>query len=162
MNYEERSQVKRTLLIATIASVVGMGIGFVITGDALGAGYDYFYLYAGSAAFMTSAFFWWWLLERNKGFKIINALLAGLLSGSLSHYVCWYLLFIALNYQHWFFKNGYSSLGEPPANLIEAIVGAAVLSVWSLVLFGWITVVAAMVIFSGACFIINHRLNNRN
>jgi len=67
------------------------------------------------------------------------------------------LLILSANLQHWLFANQYSSLGEPPLNVIEAIPAALVFSFWSLLFFGWITVPAGALIGASAIAAIKWR-----
>jgi hypothetical protein len=151
-----KKEIKRSIVIALIASLFGIGIGIYIELKVLEHGY--FYICSGMAAFFTSALLWWGIIERKKRFNVYSGILVGSLSGSLSHIICWYLFFISINIQHLFFKNWYSSSGEPPMNLVQAILGSFAYSFWSLVFVGWITIPAGAIICSIVCVIIKKNI----
>lgn len=103
--------------------------------------YAFFPVPAALAAFVTSAFFWKVLVERSsQGVTKTRAILAGAISGLVAHYNCWYIVFLFANVCYHLFGGCKSSLGEPPADPLFALVGAAGLTFFSLIFYGWITV----------------------
>ncbi len=61
--------------------------------------------------------------------------IVGALTGLLAHPLTWYLVIV------WNYCIGtVDSLRQPPINPIQAIFGSLVLSFWSLLLLGWLTV----------------------
>jgi len=134
-----------SLLFAFAYALVGLGMGIFVTVTAIGD-YRFFFLYSTLAAFITAYVLWKLIMEkRTHAFKRF-ALLTGGLSGILSHYVCWYFLYVSANVCYWSVGGCTDSLGEAPANLVVALLGAFALSFWSLLLFGWVTIIAGIVI----------------
>lgn len=131
---------KRSLLMGAFYSPVGIVIGVFVWRTAVGEGYQWFPVYAGVAAFLASCFFWWLFVERKKRSQIRFGVIAGTMSGLLSHYVCWYLQIIGSNIQYWLFDSFKSTLGEPPIDLLNGLWGALSLSLWSWLFLGWITI----------------------
>ena len=84
---------------------------------------------------------WNWLLpERRKRNLLVWGILAGALTGLVSHYLAWYLMFVGANICFWLSGGCTSSLGEPPASLQDGLWGAAALTMFSLVFVGWMTI----------------------
>jgi len=66
----------------------------------------------------------------------------GAFGGVVSHYVCWYIHFVFAYLGYEMFGFYESSLGEGPANPVQALLGAFAFSMFSLLIFGWVTVSA--------------------
>ena len=140
------------------SSLIGILIGAYIAITAIGDGYEWFPLYAGFAAFLTSCLLWRIFIERKKSYRIVVGIFVGALSGFLSHYVCWYLQIAIANFRYLVFGTGLSSLGEPPMNLLLGISGALGLSYWSWIFFGWLTVAAGGIIGGGFCWYLSKEI----
>ena len=118
-------------------SLVGISIGAHVALTSIGDGYEFFPVYAGVSAFITTSFIWWVFLERRKiSLTIIKGAVAGIFSGIISHYICWYIILAVANFRYLIFGTALSSLGEPPQNLLIALWASLVYSVWSLVFYG--------------------------
>lgn len=134
-----------SLLFAFAYALVGLGVGIFVTVTAIGD-YRFFFLFSTASAFITAYLLWTFIMEKRIHKLKRFALVTGGLSGILSHYVCWYFLYVSANVCYWSTGGCTGSLGEAPANLVVAFVGAFALSFWSLLLFGWLTISAGMVI----------------
>lgn len=130
----------KTWQIGLLAGLIGAGYGFYVQRLATGEGYEWFPVYAGLAAFVTTTFFWWLVVTRSDKRSVWRGIIAGALSGSVAHYICWYLQIIGTNLCYWFSGGCVSSLGEPPVDLLNGLWAALVLSLASLLFFGWLTV----------------------
>ncbi|MBI2395538.1 MAG: hypothetical protein HYV09_38585 [Deltaproteobacteria bacterium] len=87
------------------------------------------------AAFLVGGLAFRLLADRVRGWAL------GALVGVASHPVAWWLFIVA----QWA-GGARSSLGERTVGPIDGIVGALVMSAWSLVLAGWLTVPVAVAI----------------
>ncbi len=141
-----------SLKMGLFYSPVGISMGAYVAATANGDGYGLFPLYAGLAAFSTFTVLWWLIVRRKNNLKVLNGAIAGVLSGIVSHYVCWYLLLVEANIKYILLGKGLSSLGEPPQNLIQSFWGALVLSAVSLFLCGWFTVSTGGMIGAAFCW----------
>lgn len=124
-----------------LCAVCGVLIGWHIVLFSGNDSYAFFPLPAALAAFVTSALSWKLLVERarNRATRW-RAMLAGALSGSVAHYVCWVIVFAMANVCYHVFGNCKSSLNDPPAGSLDALKGAAGLTFLSLIFYGWITI----------------------
>lgn len=132
----------RPLTAGLAAGLAGAGLGLYIQSMASGEGYEFFALYAGLAAFATTFGVWWLVMDRWAKRGPWAGAAAGAVSGGIAHYVCWYMQIVSANACYLVTGNCLSSLGEPPLNLLAGLAGALVLSLGSLLLFGWVTVPA--------------------
>jgi hypothetical protein len=130
----------KTWLVGFLSGLVGLLIGLYVSFVATGQDYELLPLFAFLAAFVTSSTLWWWIAARSETRRLARGAIAGALSGIIAHYVCWYLLILANNWCYWLTGGCLDSLGQPPIDLLNAIWGAAVLSLPSLFFFGWLTV----------------------
>lgn len=127
-------------MMGSLCGLAGIAIGGYVSLTAIGEGYELLPLFAGLAAFLTGAISWWLLLERPAKYTLLRGGLAGTLAGLISHYLCWYLLILFRNICYWGWGGCTSSLGEPPVDPLNGLWGAAVLTLGSLLFFGWLTV----------------------
>ncbi len=137
---------KSLLKISLLAGLLGLVGGLIVWGMATGSGYQFFPLSAGLAAFGTTAGLWWLLVDRRDSHNLWAGALAGGLSGGVAHYVNWYLQIVAANMCYILTGGCVGSLGEPPIDLLHGLWGAAVLSLVSLLLVGWLTVAVGAII----------------
>jgi hypothetical protein len=87
-----------------------------------------------AAAFMCALLFWWLLVERPRRMNWKRGALAGALTGFLAHPLAFLLAQFG-----WLATGGYAQLtGASNIALIPAL--SAALSLWSWLLFGWLTV----------------------
>jgi hypothetical protein len=130
-----------TLRFAGRYALVGLAVGVFVAGSANGQGWGLFPVYASAAAFITACVVWRWRVVRRHAQRCLTGLLAGALVGVLSHVLCWWLFILGAFIDfHWF--GGDASLREPPMNPLQALFAAVVYSVFSLYLFGWLTIAA--------------------
>ena len=135
-----KSALKKTLIVGGLSGLIGLLIGLYVSFVATGEGYEYFPIIAFLAAFGTSSALFWWIAARSRTRRVARGAFTGALAGALSHYVCWYLLILVNNLCYWLTGGCLDSLGQPPVDLLNALWGAAVLSIPSLVFFGWLTI----------------------
>lgn len=145
---------KQSIYFGLINSLVGIAIGVYVAQLAHGEGYQYFPIYAGVAAFLTTSVGWYFIIYRTRRFSRNLAIAIGLTSGALAHPVCFYIALIHCNIQYWFWREC-SSLGEPPINLIFGLFTSFVPSIFSLIFFGWITIPLGAIIGFGFSYFLN-------
>lgn len=146
------------LLCSSVGVVVGLYLFNFMGANQYNDGWkNHFYIFAGIAAFITSAFFWWLLIERKQSKSIAKATWTGFLSGLVAHYVCWYLLLLAANFSYWILGTGGSSLGEPPIDPLNALWMIIVYCFFSWVICGWITAPAGALIGGGYMWFLKKR-----
>jgi len=137
---------KHSLVMGAACGLVGLAVGLIVRSTATGEGYEAFPLYALVAGFLTGTAAWWLLVARPGAYRGRRGALAGALAGLVAHYVCWYLMILGSNICYWLWGGCVSSLGEPPVDPLYGLVGAATLSLVSLLLFGWLTISAGALI----------------
>ena len=130
----------RARLFGLLAAAAAIGVGVYINRSLPQSGYQFLFLAAGLAAFICASLLWWLLPERRKRNLLVWGILAGALTGLVSHYLAWYLMFVGANICFWLSGGCTSSLGEPPASFQDGLWGAAALTMFSLVFVGWMTI----------------------
>ena len=135
-----------TLKYSLLNSASGLLVGILVLGLATGDGYFMFPIAAAVAAFFTGGIFWRLINGNSKELKTGRVILTGILTGSVSHYICWILLSIAMNICYYTTGDCEDSLGAGPAPVSTMLAGGLVLSFFSLLLFGWLTVLVSTAI----------------
>lgn len=132
--------------MALACGLAGLAVGLVVRQIATADDYDIFPVYAVLAAALTGAGLWWLLVARRGLYRPVRGMLTGALAGIVAHYVCWYLAILAHNACYWLWGGCRGSLGEPPVDPLAGLAAAAMLTLGSLLLFGWLTVLLGAVI----------------
>jgi len=127
-------------------AIVALLIGLYVDANASGEGYSGIAIAAPLAAFLTAEFFWGWLIRPDGPINVGRVTIVGLLTGTASHYVMFILLSIGMNLCFWTTGGCVGSLGEPPASILSMLAGAFSYSFFSLMIAGWISVPASIVI----------------
>jgi hypothetical protein len=119
--------IKYGLLNALLGLIVGIGIN--INGFAIAAPI---------AAFLIGGLFWKLLIkDKINNFRVI---ITGILSGSISHYLTFILSGVIGNFQYWTTGNTAYTPSIP-----DMLVRSIVMTLFSLVFFGWLTVPYAII-----------------
>lgn len=139
-------QRRATLTVSLIAALTGALVSFPISNSAIGSGYEFLPLFGALAAFINAAFFWHILIGKSENYTFLRGAASGGLAGFFSHFFCWYIMILAYNICYWFWRGCTSSLGEPPLNPLLGIIGAAALSLFSLLYYWWLTVLPGFII----------------
>lgn len=128
----------KTWVIYGLANaVIGLVIGTYIAITALGDSYFVFAIAAPIAAFLTGGLIWKLIVKEH--LTRIRILIAGVLTGTISHYITFVLLGITMNICYWTTGACTGSLGDPPASILLMVGGAFAFSFFSLMFFGWLT-----------------------
>jgi hypothetical protein len=125
---------------------VGLAIAAWIVVNVSGDDYAPFLFAAPAAAFATAALFWWWLLDRPANYTRARGAVAGALAGAVAHYLCWLMLMLGTSAYHALTGGFTGSLGDAPMGPLDAFWMAAVYSLLSLYICGWLTVPAGAII----------------
>lgn len=129
---------RRSLIMGLGCGLVGLAVGAWVACTAIGEGYASMLLAAPLGAFLAGFLFWFALVARNPAPGRLRPVAAGVLAGIVGHWICLYLLILLQNLRYlWLGET--DSLGGPPMDPLNGLWGAAVLSFWSLVMFGWLT-----------------------
>lgn len=135
----ERLALRRSLGMGLLCALAGLGFGIWVGGPPhAGKGWSAFIVTAPLAAFSTGTVFWLLLVARQQAPSRTRGILAGVLTGVVGHYLCWYLMILYQDLRFLLF-NETSSLGEPPLSPLGGILGAAAFTFWSMIIVGWLT-----------------------
>ena|SRR5690554_4446975 len=128
-------------------SLVGIAIGLHTT-----ARNDSYYLFIyilPIAFFITSSFFWKLIVDgtilkvESRKNKVV---FTGFLAGFISHPISFLVLYIIGNTAYWLpFIDSYDII-ESPFGLIDMFISSFVFSIFSLIMYGWITVPSAIIL----------------
>lgn len=136
-------------------AVLGLLVGLLVLALATGEGYGMFPLSAATAGFITGWLFWKLLIGDPRSVTTLRTVLAGVFTGSLSHYCCWLLISIGMNLCYALTGSCTDSLGQPPAPFTTMVTGAFAYSAFSLLFFGWLTIPASIIVG----IVVKHRMN---
>lgn len=128
-------QARRTAIAALTFGAAGALCAWPFFRAADDAAWRLMVPFSGLAAFILGGLSSFTLLDDRSRHPRLRGVLAGVLTGILSHPLAWYL-FIVFN----FLRGARGSLGEEPLGPADGLLGALVLSAWSWLLAGWLTV----------------------
>ncbi len=131
---------KPSLVFGALCAGIGLLFGILVPAVAEGEGFGWFFVPAALAAFVSGAALWRFLPERIPRRRPVGGALAGALAGLVSHYLTWYLAYLGANVCFRLAGGCTGSLGEPPADPLMALWGAAGFTFFSLLAVGWLTV----------------------
>lgn len=126
-----------SIFFALSNGLIGLGIGFFVSFAAFGEGWKVFPVFSTISALLVSFFFHFLLQE--KFLFHIHFLIMGSLVAFLSHYFTFYFFFVYANLSNKLTGGFLSSLGEPPAGLLDALWVSGLLTFFSLFMVGWLT-----------------------
>jgi len=130
---------RRSLTMGAACSAAGLLAGAWLVATAQDTkGYLGFVVAAPLAAFLTGLVLWRLLVAGRHAPGRGAAVFAGVTTGILSHWLCWYFVIVIQNLRH-VLLGEVSSLGEPPVNLLDGLWAAGAFSFWSLIVIGWAT-----------------------
>ena len=124
---------------AVAGGIIGLGVSWVG-----GEEYRYFPIASTFSAYITAYGMWFLVMHHRQTHYRRFALFTGGLSGILSHYVCWYVIYLGANVCYWLSGGCTSSLAEAPADPLFALWGSLILSLWSWILLGWLSLIAGV------------------
>ena len=135
---------KSYLLFGILNSIFGIFIGIIVYLLSIGNGYEIFIVTLPISNFIIS-FFLWKIIVRKDNFNIFKIIIVTLLSGTLNHYFCFIIDSIIATLGFYINGSFVDSLGGRPANPFEMLTGGLYLSFFSLLLFGWLTLLMSII-----------------
>lgn len=133
---------KFALLNAAAALLIAVGLIYVVEGE----NFRFLLIVAPLAAWITGLVTWRVLVSPGRRPSSARVVFAGLLTGSVSHYVAILLISIGMNLCFQVSSGCAGSLGEPPATLFEMLKWGWGYVFFSMMLVGWISVPASIAI----------------
>lgn len=109
--------------------------GVVIFGISPSSDWLVMFLSAPFSAAIIAVIGWALFTSFGRHVKIWKGIVVGVLAGSISHFFAWYSSIVFL-----YLQNAVSSLGEPTVGLTEGIGTSLMMTLFSLVIIGWLTV----------------------
>ncbi|HEY0976143.1 MAG TPA: hypothetical protein VGE21_01630 [Flavobacteriales bacterium] len=135
---------KRWYKFGLFNALVGVIVGLHLTVTATGNGYWAFIVAAPIAAFLTAGICWRCFQSDSEPIETPYLFVIGLISGTASHYVTFVLLGLGINILYLIGAYEGDSLGNPPPNLLMVIAGSFATTLYSLLMYGWVTVPASI------------------
>lgn len=115
-------------------------IGWLVSHNAAGQGYENFPIFAVFGAFISTTFLSWLIIVKRQSFTFKAGALVGVLTGFFSHFTCWYI-FLLYNYLDYHYLGGVLAPGgEEPVGPVAALSVMGIMSFFSLIVVGWITI----------------------
>lgn len=93
------------------------------------------------AAFCISFLLWWLVIERSYRISPVKGIIVGALTGVFAHPLAWYLAIL-----YFYVTGARTSLGEETLNPLDGIGASFVFSGVSLLLTGWLTILAGAIV----------------
>ncbi len=131
-------------VMGVMCAFIGVLVGALFM-DSPGEGWQWLPLLAGLSAFASGTLCWRVFVARHRHSNIGGGVLAGVATALIAHYGTFYLLIVKGNIAYWTYGT-VSSLGEPPIDLVDGIVGAAAFTFFSYLFVGWFTIPAGAAI----------------
>lgn len=126
-------------MMGITCGLFGAFMGFAITVESEGEGFEMFWMCSGLASLLMGTFLWWLCVGRRDVPRVRRGALAGGLSAIGAHYLTFYFLILWQNILYWT-KGTTSSLGEAPIDPIQGLWGAVTFTVFSYFIVGWFTI----------------------
>jgi uncharacterized membrane protein len=131
---------KLWLKFGLLNAMFGLLVGIHVTYFTIHEGDYSFVFVAPISAFATAVFFWKIFFKEDTVLENGKIILLGVLTGSLSHFVAYIFLSFGLNICYWTTGACTGPAGEAPAGILTLLSGGIILSFFSLLFYGWITV----------------------
>ncbi len=128
-------------LYGILFSIVGIIVGIWISIIGISDDYTYFYIYSGIAGYITGKLFAYYIIQRKNRYNHQNYILVGILTGTISHWLCWYFILLELNVGYWILGENYSAA---PMNLLSGIFGVFIFCFGSWIFAGWATILGGI------------------
>jgi len=137
---------KSWLIFSSLNALMGLFIGVTVALKASGEGYWMFTYLAPLAAFIVATVSWLLLVGNRVSGTKARVVGVGAITGTVSHYLTFVFMGIAMNICHWVTGGCVGAMGEAPANVWEMMSASFAFSFFSLLFFGWITVPGSILI----------------
>lgn len=141
--YHRIIQLKPSILYGVLNAIVGLLVGIDVYTNAIGDGYSIFIFAAPLAIFVTGIFIWH-VTMKDEEISLVRVFIVGLLVGTISHYFTWLFVSVFMNLCYWFTGGCTDSFGEPPVSILTMLGGGFIYSFFSLLFYGWITILGSV------------------
>ena len=126
------------LLFSLIGIIVGIWVAYI----SVNKDYSYFYIYSGVSGFITGKLFSKYIIEKKNLYSNTMYFTVAILTGLISHWLCWYLITLELNFRYWILDEHFFS---PPIDPFFGIFGVLILCLWSWIFVGWATILGGII-----------------
>ncbi len=131
---------KRWVKFGLLNALIGVLVGIHLTVTATGSVYWAFLVAAPIAVSLTAGLAWRYWQGELERIDEPYLFIIGLVTGSVSHYITFVIIGVAMNILYWIGLYGGDSLGGSPPNLFMVLTGSIATTLFSLLMYGWITV----------------------
>jgi hypothetical protein len=128
-------------IFGLLFSVVGLIVGVWITNTAVNEDYNHFYIYSTISGFITAKLIAKYLIEKRNRYTNPMYVVAAVLSGLLSHWVCWYIITLGLNFRYWVLGEHFFS---KPLDPLSGFFVVLTFCLFSWVFVGWATIIGGI------------------
>lgn len=133
-----------SIKVALIHAVLGVFVGFYVFYNAIGNGYEIFMFSLPIANFLITLTLWDYSI--NKGdISFLNLFIVSLLAGTFNHYLAWFVNSCISSIGYALNGSFADSLGGPPASPIMMLFGGFAFSFFSLIFYGWLTIIMSFI-----------------
>jgi|GEM_PF-7028211 hypothetical protein len=146
-------------LFGLLFSIVGIMLGLWITFISTNKDYDYFFIYSSISGFLTAKLLAKYVIERRNDFSQKNLLIVSILTGLMSHWLCWYMINIGLNFRYWILGEHFFS---PPVDPLSGILWVFNLCLFSWIIVGWATVLGGVISIYSSQWIYDRKITKNN
>ncbi len=122
-------------------SLTGIIVGIWIAYTTTNKDYNYFYIYSGISGFITAKLIAKYLIEKKRRFNHTSYIIVAIATGLISHWLCWYIITLELNFRYWILDEYFFS---QPIDPLLGIFGVFVFCFWSWIFVGWATVLGGI------------------
>lgn len=128
-------------IFGLLFSLIGLIVGIWITYMTDNKDYNYFYIYSTISGFITAKLITKYIIEKKNKYNDMNYIIVGILTGLFSHWLCWYIITLELNFRYWILDEYFFS---QPIDPLLGIFGVFVFCFWSWFFVGWATVLGGI------------------
>ncbi|SHN65284.1 hypothetical protein [Desulfovibrio litoralis] len=131
------------IIYGLLFAFIGLLVGIQLTITAIGDGYYRFIFFAPIAGFLSGTLFWYLIIMRKNSNNYALAIIVGVLTGTVSHWLCW-SIFLVVGYIEALLSGSEShdSLISP----LFAPLAAFSYSLFSLLFYGLYTVIGGIIL----------------
>lgn len=124
-------------------ALVGLIVAFYVFTQAIGDGYEVLMIAAPLGMFCVGALLWKAAMKNEK-IEAGRIIFLGILVGIIAHYLTWIFASIFMNLCYWCFGGCTDSFGDAPESIPGMFAFGIVLSFFSILFVGWMTVAGSI------------------
>lgn len=147
LSYFKINYLNDSVKYGILNSLVGIVIGLHTTtrNDSY-----YLFIYILPISFFITSVLFWKLFVDGRVLKVESkrnkVVFTGFLTGFISHPISFIVLYIGYNIVYWLPFTINSHINESPINLFDMLIMSFIASIFSLIMYGWITIPSAMIL----------------